>query len=85
LFIFFLIHIGSPFTFISKESIMVLTNSKPEEFDHKISIHGYDTQVLTSPEKSNFSQANVLGCDYLSNIKAILELDYNHYKVKISI
>ena len=65
---------GSPFTFISKDSIDALTNSKPEEFDDKISIHGYDTLVLESPENSNFSKANVLGCDYLSDIKALIAL-----------
>jgi hypothetical protein len=64
---------------------MALTNSKPEEFDHKITIYGYNTQVLTSPEKSNLAEANVLGYDYLNQTQALLEFDYDNYQVKLSV
>jgi hypothetical protein len=40
--VYFVFTKGSPFTFISKDAIDALTNSKPAEFGDKISIHGHD-------------------------------------------
>ena len=81
-----LIDTGSPVTYICNEVLasfdrMIYNPSNPVT----VNINGRPIAVIQSPERSHFSEVNILGSDYLKISNANVNINYADNFVKISL
>ncbi|CAO4360143.1 unnamed protein product [Caenorhabditis nigoni] len=77
-YVWFLVHTGTPYTFLSAKSMKALIGQGFEGDPHSFSIQDESTQIDCYTSRENFSDVNVLGVGYMRAMKLSVKFDWNN-------